>query len=39
MWASYQWDTPTGPSVVVCAAFLFLVAYTVPFARSRKALP
>ncbi|SBS29597.1 High-affinity zinc uptake system membrane protein ZnuB [Marinomonas aquimarina] len=30
LWASYHWDTPTGPSVVVCAAFLFLLAYTLP---------
>ena len=30
LWASYQWDTPTGPSVVVCAALLFLIAYTLP---------
>ncbi|RDE18888.1 zinc ABC transporter permease subunit ZnuB [Motiliproteus coralliicola] len=24
--ASYQWDTPAGPSVVVCAALLFLLS-------------
>lgn len=30
LWASYQWDTPTGPSVVVCAAFLFLILYSLP---------
>ena len=35
LWASYRWDTPTGPSVVVCAALLFLVAYTLPFKRLR----
>jgi len=33
LWASYQWDTPTGPSVVVCAALLFLIAYTSPIQR------
>ncbi len=25
LWASLIWDTPTGPSVVVCSAFLFLL--------------
>lgn len=30
LWASYQWDTPAGPSVVVCAAFLFLFIYSLP---------
>ncbi|GGN28566.1 MULTISPECIES: zinc ABC transporter permease subunit ZnuB [Marinomonas] len=35
LWASYRWDTPTGPSVVVCAALLFLIAYTLPFKRLR----
>ncbi|WP_281645325.1 zinc ABC transporter permease subunit ZnuB [Parendozoicomonas sp. Alg238-R29] len=25
MWASLTWDTPTGPSVVVCGAMLFLL--------------
>ncbi|RDL45340.1 zinc ABC transporter permease subunit ZnuB [Marinomonas piezotolerans] len=34
LWASYQWDTPTGPSVVVCAAMLFLMAYTWPFRKT-----
>lgn len=33
VWASYHWDTPTGPSVVVCAALLFLIAYTTPLRR------
>lgn len=37
LWSSYRWDTPTGPSVVVCAAFLFLIAYTLPFKRLSKA--
>ncbi|ADZ89495.1 zinc ABC transporter permease subunit ZnuB [Marinomonas mediterranea] len=37
LWASYQWDTPTGPSVVVCAATLFLVAYSIP-TRSKKVI-
>lgn len=36
LWASYHWDTPTGPSVVVCAAFLFLVAYTLPINKIRS---
>jgi zinc transport system permease protein len=35
LWASYRWDTPTGPSVVVCAALLFLIAYSLPFKRLR----
>ncbi len=30
LWASYQWDTPAGPSVVVCAALLFLFIYSLP---------
>ncbi|MCZ2721910.1 zinc ABC transporter permease subunit ZnuB [Marinomonas sp. 15G1-11] len=30
LWASYRWDTPAGPSVVVCAAFLFLFIYSLP---------
>ncbi|MEL0635428.1 MULTISPECIES: zinc ABC transporter permease subunit ZnuB [Marinomonas] len=33
LWASYRWDTPTGPSVVVCAALLFIIAYSSPFKR------
>ena len=33
LWASYHWDTPTGPSVVVCAAMLFLITYSLPFRR------
>ena len=28
--ASYQWDTPAGPSVVVCAAGLFILIYSLP---------
>ncbi len=31
--ASYQWDTPAGPSVVVCAALLFLAIYSLPLGR------
>jgi len=34
LWASYHWDTPTGPSVVVCAALLFLIAYTLPIRKT-----
>lgn len=26
LWLSWTWDTPTGPSVVVCSAFLFLIS-------------
>lgn len=33
LWASFQWDTPTGPSVVVCATLLFLLAYSLPMQR------
>ncbi|MTI14941.1 zinc ABC transporter permease subunit ZnuB [Sansalvadorimonas verongulae] len=29
MWASLKWDTPTGPSVVVCSAALFLLVMSV----------
>ena len=35
LWVSYQWDTPAGPSVVVCAAILFLLAYSLPLRRTR----
>ncbi|TDO97269.1 zinc ABC transporter permease subunit ZnuB [Marinomonas balearica] len=35
LWVSFQWDTPTGPSVVVCAAVLFLITYSIP-AKNRK---
>ncbi|MEH6649027.1 MAG: zinc ABC transporter permease subunit ZnuB [Motiliproteus sp.] len=31
--ASYQWDTPAGPSVVVCAALLFLLSHSLPLPR------
>ena len=30
---SYEWDTPAGPSVVVCAALLFLIVYSLPFKK------
>lgn len=32
---SYEWDTPAGPSVVVCAALLFLFFYSVPLRKKR----
>jgi zinc transport system permease protein len=31
---SYRWDTPAGPSVVVCAALAFFLLYSVPFRRA-----
>ncbi|MEH6625448.1 MAG: zinc ABC transporter permease subunit ZnuB [Motiliproteus sp.] len=31
--ASYQWDTPAGPSVVVSAALLFLISHSLPGRR------
>lgn len=34
---SLQWDTPTGPSIVVAAAALFALIYLVPGRRFRKA--
>jgi zinc transport system permease protein len=34
--ASYQWDTPAGPSVVVCAALLFLLAYSLPLGKVKR---
>jgi len=34
LFVSYQWDTPAGPSVVVCAALLFLLIYSLPLRRS-----
>ncbi|HEY5717125.1 MAG TPA: zinc ABC transporter permease subunit ZnuB [Motiliproteus sp.] len=33
--ASYQWDTPAGPSVVVSAALLFLISHTLPLRTPR----
>jgi zinc transport system permease protein len=35
---SLQWDTPTGPSIVVAAAALFVVVYIVPGRRFRRAV-
>ena len=32
--ASYQWDTPAGPSVVVAALFEFLLLYSLPLRRA-----
>jgi zinc transport system permease protein len=34
---SLQWDTPTGPSIVVAAAVLFAVIYLIPGWRFRRA--
>ena len=34
LWGSLQWDTPTGPSVVVAATLLFVVGLLVPGARA-----
>ncbi|MGB0941451.1 MAG: zinc ABC transporter permease subunit ZnuB [Marinomonas sp.] len=36
LYVSYQWDTPAGPSVVVCAAVLFLLAYSLPLGGKRR---
>ena len=33
LWGSLQWDTPTGPSVVVAAAALFLLSQLMPLGR------
>jgi zinc transport system permease protein len=33
LWGSLQWDTPTGPSVVVAAAALFLLSQLLPLDR------
>ncbi|MEC9409292.1 MAG: metal ABC transporter permease [Pseudomonadota bacterium] len=33
MWASFRWDTPAGPSIVVTAMLLFVVSLT--FRRKR----
>ncbi len=30
LWASVQWDTPSGPSIVVSALFLFLISLVLP---------
>lgn len=35
MWASFQWDTPAGPSIVVAATSIFVASLLVaPFARN-----
>lgn len=34
--ASYQWDTPAGPSVVVCAAVLFLLSHSLPLPQKLR---
>lgn len=36
VWASLRWDTPTGPSIVVAAALLFMATFVLP-ARTRPA--
>lgn len=33
LYASYLWDTPTGPSIVLSAASLFVLVYLLPVAR------
>ena len=34
IWGSLLWDTPTGPSVVVAAALLFILSQAIPLRRS-----
>ena len=36
MWASLTWDTPTGPSVVVCSTLLFLITMVVSGIKVRN---
>ncbi len=33
LYGSFQWDTPTGPSIVVAACILFALSYLVPLKR------
>jgi len=33
LYGSFQWDTPTGPSIVVAACFLFALSFLVPVKR------
>ena len=35
LWTSFQWDTPTGPSIVVAASALFALASLFALARSK----
>jgi zinc transport system permease protein len=35
MWASFRWDTPAGPSIVVAAMLLFLAS--IPVGRLQAA--
>ncbi len=34
LWGSWQWDTPAGPSIVLCATLLFLLSILMPRRRS-----
>jgi zinc transport system permease protein len=36
LFASLQWDTPTGPSIVLGATGLFLLVYSLPLASQRE---
>ena len=36
LFSSLQWDTPTGPSIVLGAAALFLLVYSLPMAAQRE---
>jgi len=38
MWASFQWDTPAGPSVVVSATLMFAVSLFVREIRERQSV-
>ena len=35
LWASWTWDTPSGPSIVVAALLVFLLLHSVPRRRAR----
>ncbi|MFO7642208.1 MAG: zinc ABC transporter permease subunit ZnuB [Candidatus Competibacteraceae bacterium] len=37
LWASLRWDTPAGPSVVVAATALFVLAFLIPSQSRRQA--
>jgi len=37
LWASLRWDTPAGPSVVVAATALFVLAFLIPSHSRRQA--
>lgn len=36
LWLSLQWDTPTGPSVVIAAAVVFILGFAIPVSKQGR---